>query len=86
MGTLTVPRNPQRLSASNHVKTKDNLRPPLMCGLNQWIGGRPATELLSKDEVRKIASNIAKLPELLTRSSRCIMKQGDLLSEPTHAA
>src|SRR6516165_3871811 len=32
------PRNPQRLSASNHVKTKDNLRPPLMCGLNQWIG------------------------------------------------
>ena len=27
------------MSASNHVKTKDNLRPPLMCGLNQWIGG-----------------------------------------------
>jgi len=33
------PRNPQRLSASNHVKTKDNRRPPLMCGLNQWIAG-----------------------------------------------
>src|SRR6516164_172475 len=38
-GPSQSPRNPQRLSASNHVKTKDNLRPPLMCGLNQWIGG-----------------------------------------------
>jgi hypothetical protein len=38
-GPSQSPRNPQRLSASNHVKTKDNLRPNLMCGLNQWIGG-----------------------------------------------
>src|SRR5262249_34626352 len=36
-GPSQSPRNPQRLSASNHVKTKDNLRPPLLCGLNQWI-------------------------------------------------
>src|SRR6516225_7602341 len=59
------PRNPQRLSASNHVKTKDNLRPPLMCGLNQWIGGARRLSCSSaktrRGGLRRISS---KQPEL----------------------
>jgi hypothetical protein len=50
-GPSRSPRNPQRLSASNRVKTKDNLRPPMMCGLNQWIGGarRPSRSAKMRD-------------------------------------
>jgi hypothetical protein len=48
-------------------------------------GRRSAAKLLTKDEARRIASNIAKLSELLTRQSGCIMKRGHLLSEPAHA-
>ena len=58
MGTLTVPRDPPQLSASNHGKTKDNLRPLPVCGLNQWIGE------YGQATPRRIAANIAKLPEL----------------------
>jgi hypothetical protein len=48
-GPSQSPRNPQRLSAANHGKTKDNLRLPLIRGLNQWIGGarQSAAKLLT---------------------------------------
>ena len=53
------PRNPQRLSTSKGGKTKDNLRPPPVCGLNQWIGGVRQPNLLSKDEARRIKISAA---------------------------
>jgi hypothetical protein len=38
MGTLTVPRDPQQLSAAKQGKTMDISRPVLLCALNQRIG------------------------------------------------
>jgi hypothetical protein len=52
-------------------------------GLTNFVNEEPLA--LSKDEARRIAANIAKLRELLTRQSGCIMKRGHLLNEPAHA-
>jgi hypothetical protein len=42
-------------------KTESILRPLLLCGVNQWIGGARQPSCFSKDEARRIAVNIAKL-------------------------
>jgi len=74
-GTLTVPQNPQRLSASNHVKTKDNLRP-----LNQWIGCAPrrlsCSEKTRRDGSRRISPSCRNC---------CVGLSGPVLNCPKRA-